>query len=372
MPAFGLALGLAYARPSGSTEPSYVRTAFVYYSGGNSPVLNDPLHPYGYFDEAISDLNIAHPGEHVTIVLMANYAAVVGSSEYLTNALTGAGSLTIKSNDSGPWAIDEMNIGYVENADLRLDNVTITTLSWANSTSYTNPAAGSITGANSVTIATLNLPVEPFTNSPNPGNNGGTVTGSNGANGSDSVPDVSGPTNGSDGESVSANGTDGESRTGNSAWDITLFGSGLISQLNGNGTNASAGNGGNGGTATGGNGGNAGLALSSEYSENGANGGNGGNAVANGGHGGNAQGGNGSQVYKETGWTITNSDLSAGTATNSNGGSPGTATAGIGGLKSFGALGGNDGSDGSAGAAYANGGSPGSGTNGTAGAINNI
>jgi hypothetical protein len=368
----GLALGLPFTRPrGGSTAPSYVRTAFVNYDNGFNSALNNPENPYGRFDEAIDALTAAYPGEDVTVVLQSNYTGTIDPSTALASALTGAGSLTFKSDDAGPWTITALNIGYVENADLRLDDITITTLSWADSISSTNPSAGSITGSNAPTIGTLNLPVQ--SQSPvYPGDSGSNVTGNNGANGSDSEPDVSGPTNGSDGESANADGGGGQSQTGNSAWDIALFGSGLISQLNGSGENANGANGGGGGTATGGNGGNGGSSLSTEYSENGANGGNGGNASANGGSGGSGQGGNGSQVYKETGWTITSSELSAGTATGGSGGNAGTAIAGSGGSKGYGALGGSDGSDGAAGSASNSSGAPGIATDGISGGIINI
>jgi len=357
------------SRPSGgSTAPSYVRTAFVNYDNSFNSALNNPENPYGRFDEAIDALTAAYPGEDVTVVLQSNYTGTIDPSTALASALTGAGSLTFKSDDAGPWTITALNIGYVENADLRLDDVTIATLSWANSTSNANPPAGSITGANSPQIGTLYIQGDGFFSGPTDGINGSTVTGADGGTGSDGNP----PQNGGDGESVNASGGDGESRVGNSGWDIALFGSGYIDFVTGSGAVATAGNGGIGGTATAGNGGNGGNSTSQDGAENGGNGGNGGNATANGGNGGNATGGNGSQIYKETGWTITSLSLFGGTATAGSGGTQGTANAGSGGAGGSGAQGGNPGNAGDAGIGSDVSGGPGSATNGGDGGINNI
>lgn len=354
---------VAFLGAAGSAG-GYVRTAFLLEGYGGSSALNDPDSPYGFFDYAIGALASTYPNEDVTIILQANYGTIDSS---LTTVLTGGGSLTIKSDNSGPWTVTTFDIGNVENVDLRLDNVAVTSLSWDNNNTTVSRNAGTIIGASAL-IGTLNINGEGPPSTGSSGSNGGSFTGSSGSSGADGSP----PSAGGTGEEAVANGGNGDSALGNAAWGITLLGSGTVSQLNGYGIDATGGSGGNGGTASGGNGGSGGNSTSTEYPENGADGGNGGNASANGGDGGTGTGGSGAQIFRTTGWVITASNIAGGEGTGGSGGSGGSATAGAGGSGGSGAMGGSSGSYGSNGSSSTNLGNTGASINGTAGTITTI
>ncbi len=342
----------------------YVRTAFLLEGYGGSSALNDPDSPYGVFDFAIGALASAYPNEDVTVVLQADYGAIYAS---LTTVLTGGGSLTIKSDNSGPWTITTFDIGNVENVDLRLDDVAVTTLSWGNNNTTTSRNAGIITGTSAL-IGTLNINGEGPSGTGASGSNGGSFTGSSGFNGSDGSP----PSAGGTGEEAVANGGNGNSALGNSAWSITLLGSGTVTQLNGYGIAATGGDGGTGGIANGGNGGGGGNSTSTEYPENGADGGRGGDASANGGDGGTGTGGNGAQIFRTTGWVIAASNIAGGEGTGGSGGAGGIANGGSGGSGGSGAMGGSSGNYGSNGSQSTYSGGAGASINGTAGTITTI
>lgn len=344
----------------------YVRTAFLLEGYGGSSALNDPDSPYGSFDSAIGALSTAYPNEDVTIILQANYGTIYPSI-ILTTVLTDGGSLTIKSDNSGPWTVTTFDIGNVENVDLRLDSVAVTSLSWDNNNTTVSRNAGTIIGASAL-IGTLSINGQGPPSTGASGSNGGSFTGSSGSSGADGSPPFAGGT----GEEAVANGGNGDSALGNAAWGLTLLGSGTVSQLNGYGIDATGGNGGSGGTAIGGNGGSGGNSTSTTDPENGADGGNGGNASANGGDGGTGTGGSGAQIFRTTGWVITASNIANGEGTGGSGGYSGSATAGSGGSGGSGAMGGSSGNYGSNGSSSTYVGGSGASIPGTAGTITTI
>lgn len=359
---FGLKLGLQTAI---SSAGGYVRTAFLNNAASGPGTLNDPTDPYTSAENAINALVAAYPYEDVTVVLQSSVNDFYAPG--LVNVLTGGGSLTIESDNSGPWTITTFDVGNIENADLRFNNVAVTTLSWDNNNTTTSRNAGTITGASAL-IGTLNINGEGPSSTGSSGSNGGSFTGSSGSSGLDGNP----PSAGGTGEEAVANGGNGDSALGNSAWNITLLGSGTVSQLNGYGIDATGGNGGNGGTASGGNGGGGGNSTSTTDPENGADGGRGGDASANGGDGGTGTGGNGAQIFKTVNWTITNSNIAGGEGVGGSGGYSGSATAGGGGSGGSGAMGGSSGNSGSNGSSSTYSGTPGASINGTAGTITTI
>lgn len=355
---------VAFLGAAGSAG-GYVRTAFLNNAASGPGTLNDPTDPYATAQNAIAALVAAYPYEDVTVALQSSVNDFYSSE--LVQVLTGGGSLTVKSDNSGPWTITTFDIGNVENVDLRLDNVVVTSLNWSGNSDTYNKNAGNITGI-SATIGTLNINGQGPGPTGSMGSSGGGSSGANGSNGSDGSP----PFAGGPGEDGSATGQNGGSATGNAAWGITLLGSGTIAQLNGYGIDALGGTGGNGGSASGGTGGNGGNATSITDPENGADGGNGGNAYASGGDGGAGIGGAGAQIFKTASWTITSSNLVGGIGTGGSGGGGGTASPGSGGAGGSGAMGGSSGNSGTSGTGFDSGGNTGASINGTAGTITTI
>lgn len=348
------------------TAVGYVRTAFLNSAASGPGTLNNPADPFNSVGYALAVLNATYPNENVTVVLQSSID-LFNTTDWFLYSTTG--SLTVKSNNSGPWTITSFTNNSSENVDIRLQNLTVTTLSWANNNTTTARNAGTITGTSAV-IGTLNINGDGPSPTGSMGTSGGTSNGTNGAPGMDGAP----PFGGENGGDAHTYGGTGGSAYGNAAWNITLLGNGTITQLNGYGVNATGGAGGEGGIASGGNGGNGGNAQSNENGDimDGGSGGTGGNAYSFGGTGGEGVGGAGAQVVKSVGWTITASNIAGGIGTGGAGGAAGSATPGNGGSGGSGVNGGSTGSNGIIGSAAAYEGTPGASTNGTAGAITTI
>lgn len=371
MPALGLALGVAFkgGNPSGA-EPDMRPVAYVSEGAAGEGTIGDPEDPFSSLANAIPALVSAHPGEPAVIEMQepehtesVNWETLNDFQVILASGLEIRAATTTTIAGALVWGPTSTE----NQLQLTIRGVSFTSNFVCYGNTRTILHAGLVTFADGASVAALELTGANSDVDGTPGSDGGIVTGTPGANGTDGEIGGTGE-NGGVGDATGGTGTNGGD--GMHATRINLRGTGTIGDLYWSGGQGGAGGaGGNGGMATGGTGGNGGTSWN-EFAV-GGNGGSGGNALAHGGSGGNGGvGGNGAIITRTADITISNvigDGAGVGGAAGA-GGESGGATGGAAGFGGSGPMG--TGFPGDNGTGYADAGSAGAGNvNGSVGSI---